>query len=156
MTPFSPRAMDCALTGAMLSVLRLENDSFNPNTGAGALDRTDKEEVLHAADVLVNRAWSISEQSAVKDLASAELNERVDEWASKAGKGGRILAYEKKGRNKDTTVPLLHRPGIQALGQFHGPDVDARGRTRCSPCHEHRAVRRWGTRLDAAANSRRR
>ena len=120
-TPFSPRAMDRALTGAMLSVLRLENDSFNPNTGAGALDRTDKEEVLHAADVLVNRAWSISEQSAVKDLASAELNERVDEWASKAGKGGRILAYEKKGKNKDTTVPLLHRPGIQAWDNFTVP-----------------------------------
>ena len=120
-TPFSPRAMDRGLTGAMLSVLRLENDPFNPNTGAGALDRTDKEEVLYAADVLVGRAWSISEQSAVKDLASAELKERIDEWASEAGKGGRILAYEKKGKNKDTMVPLLQRPGIQAWDNFTVP-----------------------------------
>ena len=120
-TPFSPRAMDRGLTAAMLSVLRLEYDPFNPNTGAGALDRTDKEEVVHATDVVVNRAWSISEQSTVRDLISAELNERIDEWASEAGKSGRILAYEKKGKNKDTMVPLLHRPGIQAWDNFTVP-----------------------------------
>ena len=120
-TPFSPRAMDRGLTGAMLSVLRLENDLFNPNTGAGALDRTDKDEVVHTAEVLVGRAWSISEQSAVKDLTSAELKERIDEWANEASKGGRILAYEKKGNNKDTMVPLLHRPGIQAWNNFTVP-----------------------------------
>ncbi len=120
-TPFSPRAMDRGLTGALLSVLRLENDPLNPNTGASVLDRTDKDEVVHAADVLVGRAWSISEQSAVKDLASVELRERIDEWASEAGKGGRILAYEKKGKNKDKMVPLLHRPGIQAWNNFTVP-----------------------------------
>ena len=120
-TPFSPRAMDRGLTGAMLSVLRLKNDPFNPNRGAGALDRTDKDEVVHATDVLVRRAWSISEQSAVKDLTSAELKERIDEWAGEAGKGGRILAYEKKGKNKDTMVSLLHRPGIQAWDNFTVP-----------------------------------
>ena len=120
-TPFSPRAMDRGLTGAMLSVLRLENDPFNPNTGAGALDRTDKEEVTRAVSILVDRAWSISEQSAVKDLASAALKERVDEWAIEAGRGGRILAYEKKGRNRDRMVPLLHRPGIRAWDNFTVP-----------------------------------
>lgn len=120
-TPFSPRAMDRGLTGAMLSVLRLENDPFNPNTGASALDRTDKKEVIHASNVLVGRAWSISEQSAVKDLATSELKERIDEWATEAGKGGRVLAYEKKGKNKDTMVALLHRPGIQAWDNFTVP-----------------------------------
>ena len=120
-TPFSPRAMDRALTGAMLSVLRLESDPFNPNTGAGELDRTDKEEVIHASGVVMDRAWSVTEQSVVKDLASAELKERIDEWANEAEKGGRILAYEKKGNNKDTMVPLLHRPGIQVWGKFTVP-----------------------------------
>src|SRR5262249_53907777 len=38
-TPFSPRAMDRGLTGTMLSVLRLEHPLFNPNGGAGALDK---------------------------------------------------------------------------------------------------------------------
>ena len=120
-TPFSPRAMDRGLTGAMLSVLRLENDPFNPNTGAGELDRTDREEVVHATDVLVDRAWSISEQSVIRDLASAALKQRVDEWANEVGRGGRILAYEKKGKNKDKTVALLHRPGIRNWDNFTVP-----------------------------------
>lgn len=120
-TPFSPRAMDRGLTGAMLSVLRLENDPFNPNMGAGALDRTDKDEVVHAVDILSGRAWLISEQSAVKDLTSAELKERIDEWAAEAGKGGRILAYEKKGKNKDIMFPLLRRPGIKPWDNFTVP-----------------------------------
>ncbi len=120
-TPFSPRAMDRGLTGAMLSVLRLENDLFNPNTGAGTLDRTDKDEVAHAAEVLVGRAWSISEQSAVKELASAALKERIDEWATEAARPGRTLAYEKKGQDKDRIVPLLHRPGIRTWDNFTVP-----------------------------------
>lgn len=120
-TPFSPRAMDRGLTGAMLSVIRLENDPFNPNQGAGALDRTDNVDVAHGSEILVQRAWSISEQSAVKDLASAELKDRIDEWADEANKGGRILAYEKKGKHKDTMVSLLHRPGIQAWDNFTVP-----------------------------------
>src|ERR1700740_884657 len=37
-TPFSPRAMDRGLTGTLLSVMRLDNATFNPNPGAGALD----------------------------------------------------------------------------------------------------------------------
>ena len=120
-TPFSPRAMDRGLTGAMLSVLRLESDPFNPNLGACALDRTDREDVVHAVNVLANRAWSVSEETAVKNLASAELRERVDEWASEAAKGGRILAYEKKGKKKDTIVPLLHRPGSRPWDNFTVP-----------------------------------
>lgn len=121
-TPFSPRAMDRGLTGAMLSVLRLESDPLNPNTGAGEFDPIDKdEEVTHAVDVLVGRAWSVSEHAAVKELASAELKGRIDEWATEAGKGGRILAYEKKGLDKDKMVPLLRRPGRDAWDNFTVP-----------------------------------
>jgi hypothetical protein len=120
-TPFSPRAMDRGLTGAMLSMVRLESDQFNPNKGAAALDKTDKDEVVHASDLLVGRAWGITELSEVKDLAFSELKERVDEWAKEAGKGGRTLAYEKKGKQKDTMVALLNRPGIQAWDNFTVP-----------------------------------
>ena len=41
-TPFSPRAMDRGLTGALLSLMRLEHDDFNPNPGAVYLYRTDR------------------------------------------------------------------------------------------------------------------
>lgn len=120
-TPFSPRAMDRGLTGALLSVIRLENDVFNPNAGAGALEKTDDADVGRAADTLVSRAWAISQEGWVKALASDEIKERVDEWATEANKGGRTLAYERKGPNKDTTVALLRKPGIQAWDNFTVP-----------------------------------
>ena len=63
----------------------------------------------------------VSHEAALKDLASDELKERLDEWATEAGKGGRTLAYEKKGPNRDTMVALLKRPGIQAWDNFTVP-----------------------------------
>lgn len=120
-TPFSPRAMDRGLTGALISVARLTDDEFNPNKGAGALDRTDKEAIKHAAGILVDRAWNVTQESKMKDLASTEIKSRVDEWCSEAKKGGRTLAYEKKGPGKDTMVALLKTPGIKAWDDFTVP-----------------------------------
>ncbi|SDA86092.1 DISARM system helicase DrmA [Sinorhizobium sp. NFACC03] len=120
-TPFSPRAMDRGLTGTLLSVMRLDNAPFNPNPGAGALDKPDRTEAVAARDLLVDRAWNISQEATIRDLAMAELKERLDEWATEAGKGGRTLAYEKKGPDKATTYPLLRRPGIQAWDNFTVP-----------------------------------
>ena len=120
-TPFSPRAMDRGLTGTLLSVMRLENPAFNPNPGAGALDKPDRPEAVEARDLIVGRAWEISHEAALRDLASSELKERLDEWTHEAGKGGRTLAYEKKGPNRATMVALLKRPGIQAWDNFTVP-----------------------------------
>jgi hypothetical protein len=120
-TPFSPRAMDRGLTGALLSVMRLQNPAFNPNPGAASLDKPDRPEAVEARDLLVGRAWEISHEAALRDLASSELKERLDEWAHEAGKGGRTLAYEKKGPNRATMVALLKRPGIQAWDNFTVP-----------------------------------
>ena len=120
-TPFSPRAMDRGLTGTLLSVMRLENPAFNPNPGAAALDKPDRPEAAEARDLLVGRAWEISHEAALRDLASSEIKERLDEWAHEAGKGGRTLAYEKKGPHRDTVVGLLKRPGIQAWDNFTVP-----------------------------------
>lgn len=120
-TPFSPRAMDRGLTGTLLSVMRLENTTFNPNPGAGALGKPDQKEATDARDLMVARAWEISHQADIRDLASTELKERLDEWSDEANKGGRTLAYEKKGPNKATTVALLKKPGIQAWDNFTVP-----------------------------------
>jgi len=120
-TPFSPRAMDRGLTGTLLSVMRLENPAFNPNPGAGALDKPDRPEAVEARELLVGRAWEISHEAALRDLASSEIKERLDEWTHEAGKGGRTLAYEKKGPNRATMVALLKRPGIQAWDNFTVP-----------------------------------
>src|SRR5690554_2868711 len=91
-TPFSPRAMDRGLTGSLLSLIRLENDAFSPNEGAGKWDKSDQSAITDAIDVLVTRAWNDSELSSTKSLAEQELKERADEWAKEVGKGGRILA----------------------------------------------------------------
>jgi hypothetical protein len=120
-TPFSPRAMDRGLTGTLLSVMRLGNPAFNPNSGAAALDKPDRPEAAEATDLLVGRAWEISHEAALRDLASSEIKERLDEWAHEADKGGRTLAYEKKGPHRDTVVGLLKRPGIHAWDNFTVP-----------------------------------
>lgn len=120
-TPFSPRAMDRGLTGTLLSVVRLENVAFNANAGASALDRPDRKEAAEARDLVIDRAWKISQEASIRDLASSELKERLDEWSNEAGKGGRTLAYEKKGPNSATTVGLLKRPGAQAWDNFTVP-----------------------------------
>ena len=119
-TPFSPRAMDRGLTGTMLSVMRLENDLFNPNRGAGELDKTDRDEVKDVIDVLTDRAWRVKDTK-TKDLLKSEIKERIDEWAKEAAVGGRTLAYERKGQGKDTMVGLLERPGIKAWQNFTVP-----------------------------------
>ena len=120
-TPFSPRAMDRGLTGTLLSLMRLENDAFSPNVGAGELDRSDKPELTEAIDVLVKRAWNVSEASSIKSLAERELKERADEWAKEVSVPGRTLAYEKRGAQAATMVGLVKSPGIHAWDNWTVP-----------------------------------
>lgn len=120
-TPFSPRAMDRGLTGAMLSLMRLENDVFSPNEGAGQLSMSNQSEILEAIKVLATRAGNVAEDNSRKQLAEAELKERADEWAKEVSKGGRILAYEKRGPEKDKTVALIKSPGLQAWDNWTVP-----------------------------------
>jgi len=120
-TPFSPRAMDRGLTGALLSLMRLEYADFSPNEGAAALDRPDKPEVLEAIEVLKRRALNVSENRAIEALAERELKERADEWAKEASVPGRILAYEKRGERAATMVPLIKSPGIHAWDNWTVP-----------------------------------
>jgi hypothetical protein len=68
-TPFSPRAMDRGLTGSLLSLMRLENDALQPQRGGGQVGQSDQSEITDAIDVLVKRAWNVSELSSTKSLA---------------------------------------------------------------------------------------
>jgi len=120
-TPFSPRAMDRGLTGALLSLMRLENGAFGPNEGAGRLVKSNQAEITDAIDVLVNRAWNVSETRSIKDLAERELKERADEWAKAASVTGRTLAYEKRGDRADKTVALIEAPGAHSWDDWTVP-----------------------------------
>ncbi|MFS0754465.1 DISARM system helicase DrmA [Noviherbaspirillum sp. 1P10PC] len=120
-TPFSPRAMDRGLTGTMLSLMRLENDVFSPNEGAGQLSVPNQAEMTDAIKILATRAGNVAENNSRKQLAETELKERADEWAKEVSKGGRILAYEKRGPEKDKTVALIKSPGLQAWDNWTVP-----------------------------------
>jgi len=120
-TPFSPRAMDRGLTGSLLSLMRLENDEFSPNEGAGQLSMSNQAEIVDAIKVLATRAGNVAEDNSRKQLAETELKERADEWAKEVSKGGRILAYEKRGPEKDKTVALIKAPGLQAWDNWTVP-----------------------------------
>jgi hypothetical protein len=120
-TPFSPRAMDRGLTGSLLSLMRLENDEFSPNEGAGQLSMSNQAEIVDAIKVLATRAGNVAEDNSRKQLAETELKERADEWAKEVSKGGRILAFEKRGPEKDKTVALIKSPGLQAWDNWTVP-----------------------------------
>lgn len=113
-TPFSPRAIDRGLTGSMLSLMRLDSDALNPNTGAMGMDRSDSPEAKAATEVFANRAWSVTDRAEIESLTRQAMKSRMDEWAKEAGKGGRLLGYEKRGAKKDTMVSYIKAPGHQA------------------------------------------
>lgn len=120
-TPFSPRAIDRGLTGTMLSTIRLKNESLAANEGAGRINRSDQDELKDVIRVLTERAWNVTDLTNTKDLTERELKERADEWAKEASQGGRILAYEKRGQQRDKTVALIKAPGLQAWDNWTVP-----------------------------------
>jgi hypothetical protein len=111
-TPFSPRALDRGLTGAMLSIIRHTYDRFAANNGAGAMNSPSLNEMLETIADITARTWEVTEDSGKKTLAEAEMKSRADEWASEAGVGGRTLVYQKYGAGP-TAYPLLSAPGIK-------------------------------------------
>jgi hypothetical protein len=111
-TPFSPRALDRGLTGAMLSIIRHTYDRFAANDGAGAMNSPSLNEMLETIADITARTWEVTEDSGKKTLAEAEMKSRADEWASEAGVGGRTLVYQKYGAGP-TAYPLLSAPGIK-------------------------------------------
>jgi hypothetical protein len=119
-TPFSPRAMDRGLTGAMLSVMRLSHEAFSPNDGAGQLKQANQPEIAKVIEVLAARAGNV-EDNTKKQLAIDGLKARADDWTKEASLGGRTLAYEKRGQQKDTTVALIKSPGIRAWDNWTVP-----------------------------------
>ncbi len=119
-TPFSPRALDRGLTGAMLAVLRNRYETFAPNSGAASLSSPSRAEFTETIEVVADRVWEVSEDSARKHLAVAEMKSRADEWAKEAAVAGRTLVYDKY-RGGPTAVPLLEAPGTKPWSRWTVP-----------------------------------
>lgn len=118
-TPFAARALDRGLTGAMVSLLRLENDSMNPNPGAQSLDSSGKAEALKARKVLSERAWKVKDKAA-RATADSMTADRIDRWVKEAVKAGRRLGYE-TARGQGDLAALLKKPGALAWDEFTVP-----------------------------------
>ena len=119
-TPFSPRALDRGLTGAMLSVMRHGYGPFAANDGAGAMDSPSRSEMLETIDAMSSRTWEVTEDSRKRALTEAELKARADDWAREAGVGGRTLVYRKSGAGP-TAYPLMSRPNANPWGDWTVP-----------------------------------
>jgi hypothetical protein len=119
-TPFSPRAMDRGLTGAMLAVMRNRYEPFGANLGAGALNSPSRPEMVSTIESVTERTWEVTEDSAKKAHAAAEMKSRADEWAKEAAVPGRILVYQKYGAGP-TAYALLEAPGIRPWSTWTVP-----------------------------------
>ncbi|MCB0185858.1 MAG: hypothetical protein KDE31_16430, partial [Caldilineaceae bacterium] len=105
-TPFSPRALDRGLTGVMAAYVRLLGEEFNPNDGAGEIER-EHEFVQAALAAIRQRAALVSGSNSTADLVDGMLKKRLDEWLNRAEAvtGGAILGYASKKDGR--TRPLL-------------------------------------------------
>lgn len=119
-TPFSPRAMDRGLTGTMLAMMRNRFEPFSPNPGAGALTSPSRLEMVSTINAVSERTWEVTEDSAKKSLATAELKSRADKWAKEAAVPGRLLVYQKYGAGP-TAYALLEAPGIRPWSTWTVP-----------------------------------
>lgn len=119
-TPFAPRALDRGLTGAMVSMLRLGHESFNPNIGAQEMGTSTNQEGDCVKQVITDRAWNVTGIREAKDNTMIMVSERIDRWAAEAVKPGRRLGYETKSRQGDVAA-LLKKPGVTFWDKFTVP-----------------------------------
>ena len=119
-TPFAARAMDRGLTGAMVSLLRLSDETLNPNLGAGQLKSVGNAEAQAAKASISDRAWMVTNKADVKSSADGMLAERIDRWVKEATKSGRRLGYETEWGEGDIFA-LLKKPGLQKWDVLTAP-----------------------------------
>lgn len=120
-TPFSPRAIDRGLTGSMVSLMRLSDDTLNPNDGAANLTQTTSSIVKSTIKSISERVHLVEESPQSKQLVEASIKQRIDEWVKEANTPGRTVAYEKKGERADSKVPLIKKPGFSEWDRFTVP-----------------------------------
>lgn len=119
-TPFSPRAMDRGLTGIMVSMLRLGDDTLNPNLGAQSLQSTSDSRTNEVKSEIAERAWKAMNREEVKNNAERMIAKRIDLWVTEAVRAGRRLGYEKE-RGQGDVAPLLKKPSTFLWDEFTVP-----------------------------------
>jgi hypothetical protein len=104
-TPFATGARERALAGVLASLVRLGDQRYNAEQGAGEVkERNDI--VLKALETLKERAARVVTNS-VAGAVDREAKGLVDYWITEATRPNRILVYKEK---KDFEKPLLKQP----------------------------------------------
>jgi hypothetical protein len=123
-TPFSPRALDRALTAVLVSMLRQEHGpaaAWNPNAGAQQVPTSGSPIVAAVIDEIAARAEDISGDPERADLVRDAIRYRLDDWARRqaaATAGAATLGY----RQKATTAALLAPPTLGEWGLWAVPN----------------------------------
>lgn len=119
-TPFAARALDRGLTGAMVSILRLNSEVLNPNLGAQELNSTANIQAEKVKREVSERAWKVTNKVAVRHNANKMIADRIDQWVKAANKPGRRLGYETRNKQGDVAA-LLKKPGVLGWDEFTVP-----------------------------------
>ena len=109
-TPFSKRALDRGLTGALVSDMRLANAELSANRGAAALKSSIDPRATLATDAISGRAAHVMDNE-VGNAVRDELKDRIDRWVKAATQPGRTLGYETESKAGEV-VGHLKRPGL--------------------------------------------
>ena len=118
-TPFASRALDRGLTGAMVSMIRLNNEDYSPNLGASQMQTAGNPIGIAAKETVGRRAGNVVNMSAKKH-SDTMVDVRLDRWVKEAKVPGRKLGYEKANRQGDV-INLLKKPGVAAWDEFTVP-----------------------------------
>lgn len=113
-TPFSPRALDRALTAVLVAALRHQCGEvldWNPNAGAQQVKTSGHPIVAAIIEDMATRGEAITGKPGTGDLIRDAIRYRLDDWArrqAQAAAGAASLGYQQK----STTAALLEPPTL--------------------------------------------
>lgn len=116
LTPFAARAIDRGLAALLVSLVRLDSDTYNANKTAAGVNAQD-EQVVEAINTIVERAELIVKPDEAKHIR-ARLVALLDKWRADAKRptGGQLLGY--KTEKDGVTVGLLQQAGLGVWEDF--------------------------------------
>jgi hypothetical protein len=101
----------------LVALVRLLGTDFNPNSSAGALDRSHPI-VQRAIGVISRRAGLITGSTAVETEVRNELEERIDQWLNRAEQAGSGLKLGYMEARREGVRGLLEQPSGKGWHDF--------------------------------------
>jgi hypothetical protein len=117
-TPFADRALDRGLTAVLASLVRQHDATWNANQDAEHVDRHSPE-VAALVDAIVERAATVTGESATADRVRARLDRTLDQWAERAATKYERLGYRESRDGR--TVGLLREPDAGPWAEWTCP-----------------------------------